>query len=134
MPKHTGSNYHNDRYRTPLWLQLLLHATRFVVFIQSHLRESRERVGREPFRRLALYRLLSNQPNRLDEDEQELIQIVCAACKSMIGIVSNNLDVQEVAEELAEQHYDYFCTATEEEKQQALYDMKFRDLIKELGL
>lgn len=130
MPKDTGSNYPNDRYHSPLWLQLVLHATRFVVFIHSYLRESRKRVGREPLRRLALYRLLSNQPSRVDE---ELTQIVCAACKSTIGLIHAADDVREVAEEIAEAHYDY-CTATEEERQQAIYDMEFRKLIEELGL
>lgn len=79
---------------------------------------------------MALYRLLANQPSGVDE---EMTQIICAACKQVIGAVDSDEYLQEIAEQIAHIHTPE-CPATPEEREQAIYDMKFRDMTNNIGL
>lgn len=56
--------------------------------------------------------------------------IICAACKTMLGIVGPD---QEAAQALAVAHMSA-CTASEEEYEQAIYDIRFREIAEGLDL
>lgn len=60
--------------------------------------------------------------------------VLCAACKTVLGHVENDDPfVDARCQAFAELHREY-CTATEEEYEQARYDLKFRQITKGLEL
>lgn len=62
-----------------------------------------------------------------------MIQIICAACRSVIGTLEGQEQIEEDADLIAIAHTES-CTATEEQKEQAVYDIRFRQMTKGLGL
>ena len=58
----------------------------------------------------------------------ELMRIICGACDEVLGT-----DEPANAGQYALDHYP-FCKASREQYEAAIYDMKFRQLIKGLGL
>jgi hypothetical protein len=94
-----------------------------------------QKLGRESLRRMALHRFRLDftipQPNLWGEDE--MIHIVCGACKSVIGVLDSEDYLDRDADLIAIAH-DGCCPATKEEKEQALYDMQFRQMTQGLGL
>lgn len=71
-------------------------------------------------------------PDRADES-WEVTHIICAACKQVIGVLDSSDYLEEHAEAIATAHTMH-CQATDEEREQAIYDMKFRKLTEDLGL
>lgn len=124
MPKTSKDNSQYDR--PPLWMLFLYHATRFMVFGYTLVRETVRGVGRESIRRMAVP---SVRTDRHIDNEVNMVHVVCAACKSVIGILEDDDDMEDHAEAIAEWHYD-LCSATEEVKQQAIIDVQFRNMTK----
>lgn len=58
-----------------------------------------------------------------DEDDDEMWRVRCAACQKVIGYAVKG-DVPELAA-----HHIGNCTATDEQREQALIDMKFSEIV-----
>ena len=142
MPKSSESNSsHEQQPKPPLWLQLLLATTRFVVRGYTSVCEARVRMERESARYLALYSLFANRPvyeydidwdTTESAEEDDVISIICAACHCVIGTLDNEEDLED-ADAIAIEHSPY-CEASEEAKEQAVYDVQFRAMTKEIEL
>lgn len=131
MRKHSW-NKHDEHPHTPLWLQLIQHTAQLMVRGHTNLRKAYERSRREPLRRVAVYRLLADWPiNKPDQAQEPMIEIVCAACQTLIGTL-DSADYEERDADLIAQAHSYSCTATPEQKEQAFYDIQFRILAKGL--
>lgn len=61
--------------------------------------------------------------------------VICAACHTLLGYIETDSDTQaqQAAHALATAHTD-LCTATEEEYEQAVIDLKFRQITEGLDL
>jgi hypothetical protein len=62
-----------------------------------------------------------------------MIYIICAACKRALAIIENNEEYEQKAEVAALAH-EKVCEASDEDYRQAVYDMKFRKITKDIGL
>lgn len=62
-----------------------------------------------------------------------MIHIVCAACRTVIGVLDSEYYADKDADLLAIAHSGC-CPATKEEKEQAIFDLKFRDMTGGIGL
>jgi hypothetical protein len=94
-----------------------------------------QRMGWKSLRRLAFhrFRLDFTMPQPEPWDEDEMIHLVCAACKSVIGILDSEDYLERDADVIAVAHYD-LCSASKEEKEQAVYDLRFRQMTQGMGL
>lgn len=59
--------------------------------------------------------------------------VVCAACKTVLGYLEAGPQLQEACQAIALAH-KRTCTATEEEYEQSIYDLKFRQITEGLDL
>lgn len=137
MPKPSESNSSHEK--PPLWLRFLADATRFVVYGYASVRETRRRIWRQSAGYLALLSLLTHRPvyeYDIDWDTAEedygMIHIICAACKRLIGTLDNEDNLDEDATAIANAHADY-CQATEEQEEQAIIDIQFREMTDGFG-
>ena len=95
----------------------------------SYLRIRCQRLGWKPLRDVALRNL---RPHQFENTGVEMVHIICAACKSVIGILESEENLEHDAGLIAQAHYDS-CTATEAEKEQAIYDVQFKSLTKDFN-
>lgn len=56
------------------------------------------------------------------------VTIICGACKALLGT-----DIQENSQRYAWEHFGH-CTATQDEYEAAIYNVKFRAITEELDL
>lgn len=130
MPRSSETSYPYEKEpKPPLWLQLVLLATRFLVRGYSDIRRANENLGRKPFRHMAFHRFLADQ---YTQPTEELISIICAACHANIGTLESEEHIED-ADAIAIAHSSH-CPASEAEKEQALYDVQFRDMTSQLDL
>jgi hypothetical protein len=64
----------------------------------------------------------------MSDDDDPITKIICAACKAVLGFGC----AKDEMTRLAHAHHEV-CTASKEDYEQAVFDLKFKAMIREFG-
>lgn len=113
-----------------MWLPHIPLQTRFLVPRHANLHATSEGKRQRPIEPLGLHHL---RPRGATGLGQNMIYVICAACKKPLALIEDDEEYLEKAQVAAIAH-STVCESSEEDYRQAVYDIKFQKLTKDIDL